>query len=65
MRVLRGVVRNGAPLALTALAVGCEAAADPPMPLPRAATISLDDALAESADAGEPLDAAAPPSEAL
>jgi hypothetical protein len=64
VRVLRGVARTALTIALTALAAGCEAAADPPMPLPRAASIALEEAFAESADAGEPPDAAAEPLEA-
>lgn len=67
--MLRFAVRTALTCALTALTVGCEAAADPPMPLPRAATIAapmgLDDPLTESADASAPEDAGPEPTEAL
>ena len=57
--------RTALTLALIATLTGCEAAADPPMPLPRAAATSLatslDEVIAASVDAGADRDADADP----
>ena len=67
--MLRFAVETALTCALTALTLGCEASADPPMPRSRAATVaapmSLDDALTESAGASAQEDAGAEPTEAL